>query len=241
MATTSSSTTHGTPFLQPPPAIPPLEPGDHLSRDEFERRWEAMPDLKHAELLDGVVYMNAAVSLRHGMPHSSFHVWAAMYAAHTPGIDAIIEPSVRFDERSMPQPDVVLMTKPEHGGQAKIIDDYITGAPELVAEISTTTASKDLHLKLDVYRRFGVREYIVWRTYDQAIDWFILRGDRFDPLSPEPGGVLKSVIYPGLWLDVPAILRGETLVVLNHLQQGLATPEHAAFAKALASAAKPAS
>jgi hypothetical protein len=37
--------------------IPPLRDGDRLTRDEFLRRWDAMPDVKWTELIDGVVHM----------------------------------------------------------------------------------------------------------------------------------------------------------------------------------------
>jgi len=37
------------------PRVLPLEPGDHLTREEFERRYDATPGLKKAELIEGVV------------------------------------------------------------------------------------------------------------------------------------------------------------------------------------------
>jgi len=36
------------------------------------------------------------------------------------------------------------------------------------------SASFALHTKLHVYRRNGVREYVVWRVLDQQLDWFVL-------------------------------------------------------------------
>ena len=39
------------------PAIPRLHNGDTLDADEFMRRYEAMPDVKKAELIEGVVYI----------------------------------------------------------------------------------------------------------------------------------------------------------------------------------------
>lgn len=53
----------------PPPQklLPPLENGDRLNRSEFERRYHAMPHVKKAELIEGVVYMAAALRFRsHG-------------------------------------------------------------------------------------------------------------------------------------------------------------------------------
>ena len=95
-----------------------------------------------------------------------------------------------------------------------------------------------MHAKLNVYRRHGVREYLVWRVNDSAVDWFAQREGHFEPLKPDEQGVLRSEAFPGLWLDVPALLRGELPQVLKVLDIGTGTPEHAGFAEQLRSAAK---
>ena len=215
----------------PFPPIPPLEPGDRLTRDEFERRYEAMPHLKKAELIEGVVYMPSAVRLRsHGEPHSYLNGWLYEYVSETPGLRIGDNSSVRLDLVNEPQPDVLLLIDPTCGGQARISEDgYVEDAPELVAEVAASSASYDLHTKLEAYRRNGVREYIVWRTLDQAIDWFSLRGERYQPLAAGPDGVFRSEVFPGLWLDPAALIRGDLKRVRTVLQEGLATPQHADF------------
>jgi Uma2 family endonuclease len=220
-------------------SLPPLQNGDHLTRAEFERRYDAMPNLKRAELIEGRVYVSPPVSLTgHSSPHVIlaglfFNYWSA-----TPGVLAADNSSVRLDLENMPQPDLFLMIKPSHGGQAKIDEnDYLAGAPELVAEISATSASYDLHEKLRVYRRSGVREYIVWRTIDQQIDYFILREGEYRPLPVAADGSLHSEIFPGLWIDAPALLAGDLAKALALVQQGAASPEHAAFVESLKSKA----
>jgi Uma2 family endonuclease len=215
--------------LIPPP--PPLEPGDHLTRDEFERRYDAMPGLKKAELIEGVVYMPSPVRLaHHGSPHMQLASWLGTYQAHTPGVQGGDNASVRLDLDNEPQPDCLLIVHPSHGGQTKISeDDYVEGAPELVAEVSASAASIDLNTKFRVYRRNQVREYIVWRVNDQAVDWFVLRQGQYDRLLPNPQGIFQSEVFPGLWLDAAALVRSDLKTVLAILQQGLASPEHAAF------------
>jgi Uma2 family endonuclease len=182
------------------PAMPPLENGDELTRDEFERRYDAMPDLKGAELVEGVVYMPSPVRHRlHSHPHSCLISWQWVYAARTPGLDSGDNGSIRLDLVNMPQPDAYLIIRPERGGQAQISeDDYIEGAPELIAEVASSSASYDLGSKLDAYRRNGVREYIVWRVLDRAVDWFVLRDEKFERLAPEQDGTLRSTVLPGL-------------------------------------------
>ncbi len=154
--------------------------------------------------------------------------------AATPGVDAGDNGSVRLDLDNEPQPDALLMIEPERGGQARISeDDVVEGAPELVAEVSSSSVSFDLGKKLKVYRRNGVREYVVWRVRDRQIDWFVLRGGRYEPLAAGADGTLRSTVFPGLWLDPAALLRGDLATVLAVLQQGLNSPEHAEFAASL--------
>lgn len=216
-------------------AIPPLEPGDRLTRAEFERRYSAMPHLKKAELIEGVVYMPAAVRYaRHGRPHSYLNQWLGNYVEDTPGVDCASDSSARLDLDNMPQPDVMLLILPECGGNCQISeDDYIENAPELVAEISSSTVSFDLHTKKNVYRRCGVREYIVWRVLDRQIDWFVLSGGDFVRLEPDSTGLLKSAVFPGLWLDAASLIAGSLKKVTSALKQGISSPEHTAFVQRL--------
>jgi Uma2 family endonuclease len=217
--------------------IPPLVAGDRLTRDEFHRRYMAMPEVNKAELIEGVVYMPSPVSLDgHGAPHYYFITWLGTYQAYTPGVQGADNATVRLDLDNEPQPDVFLRIRPEFGGQSSTVDDYVEGAPELIAETAASSASYDLHDKLNVYRRNGVKEYIVWRVWDQAIDWFELRSGRYEPLAVNAEGLYQSEVFPGLWLDPAALVRGDLARVLAVVQQGLATPEHAEFVKRLANA-----
>src|SRR5262249_20371747 len=116
-----------------------------------------------------------------------------------------------------------------HGGQVRIVDRYVVGGPELAAEVTASSASYDLHDKLDLYRRNDVREYIVWRVFDQAIDWFVLRSGQYERLPLSPEGFYESDILPGLWLDPAALIAGAMPRVAEVVRLGLASPEHAAF------------
>jgi Uma2 family endonuclease len=212
-------------------AIPLLKEGDRLTRDEFERRFDAMPNLRRAELIEGVVHLPSPVRQRsHSAPHFNLIGWLFNYRARTPGIDGGDNPSVRLDLGNMPQPDCLLFISPEYGGQAKVDeDDYVNGGPDLVAEVAASSVHYDVNAKLDRYQRHGVREYLVWRVLDREIDWFVLREGRFEKLSPADDGILRSTIFPGLWLDPAALLRDDLSTLLDVLQRGLASPEHAAF------------
>jgi Uma2 family endonuclease len=224
------------PVEAPTPAgIPPLENGDRLTRDEFERRYAAMPQLKKAELIEGVVYVPSPVRFqRHGVPHSQVVTWMNVYQAATPGVRCADNATVRLDLDNEPLPDVLLLIDPGRGGQARIDqDDYVEGAPELAAEVAATSASYDLHQKLNAYRRNGVREYLVLRVLDREVDWFVLRGGAYQRLEPDASGLLRCEVFPGLWLDPAALVRGDLARVLALLNQGLESAEHAAFVKRL--------
>jgi Uma2 family endonuclease len=203
--------------------IPPLENGDKLTRLEFETRYQRMPHLKKAELIEGVVYMGSPLRIeQHGNPHAHVITWLGTYQAATPGVQVGDNCTVRLDADNEPQPDALLRIK--EGGQSIISDDgYVEDAPELIVEIAASTVSIDLHDKQRSYRRNQVQEYLVWRVYDQKFDWFRLQEEKYIKLQPNEQGIIKSEIYPGLWLDVPALLSGNLAKVLEVVQEGLST------------------
>lgn len=220
-------------------AIPPpperLRNGDNLTRDEFERRYAAMPDDVKAELIDGVVYMPPPASFGdHGRPHFKLGGLLSAYEEATPGVIGFSDASVRLDLGSMPQPDLGLLIDPALGGKTRVDPDgYLSGSPELVVEVAASTASYDLHQKLDAYRRNRVGEYVVWRTLDRQFDRFAFKAGRFRP-TPADGDVIRSVAFPGLWLNTAALVAFDSTAAFAELRRGLASPEHAAFAADLA-------
>jgi Uma2 family endonuclease len=216
----------------PTSIIPPLENGDRLSRDEFERRYAAMPHLKKAELVEGVVYVPAALRFRsHGQPHANIIGWLWFYKIATPKVELGDNVTVRLDLDNEPQPDAVLLIE---GGSARISsDDYVEGAPELVVEIAASSAAYDLYDKKRAYRRNGVREYLVWRVYDQELDWFSLEAGEYIKLEPDKDGIMRSQVVPGLWLATSQLLSGKMNEVLAVLQQGLNSAEHQEFCQRL--------
>ena len=215
--------------------ILPLESGDRLTRPEFERRYQAMPDLKKAELIEGVVYVPSPVRYTsHAKPHGFVVSWISVYAAATPGVDFGDNATIRLDMDNAPQPDVLLRLDEQSGGQSRLSpDDYIVGAPELIVEIAASSASYDLHDKLTVYRRNQVQEYLVWQVHEQQFDWWRLRDGVYVPLQADAAGIVRSDVFPGLWLAVPALLDGNLAEVLSVLQTGIAAPEHLTFVEHL--------
>jgi Uma2 family endonuclease len=205
-----------------PPAIPPLMNGDHLDRLEFERRYNAMPEVNKAELIEGVVYMPSPVGHgHHSNPHFNLITWLGMYATATPGVAGGDNGSLRLDMENEPQPDAFMIVLPSHGGKVVIdADDYISGGPELVAEVAASSASIDLNAKRRVYCRNGVLEYVVWRAEDREIDWFLLREGEYHRLPRDAAGIYRSEVLPGLWLDPAVLVNSDLLAVSQVAQQG---------------------
>lgn len=212
--------------------LPPLQNGDRLTRREFERRYEAMPNAL-AELIEGVVFMSSPVSLIHSESHSDVMQWLGAYRIETLHVRQSDNVTFRIDADNEFQPDVVLWLDPAHGGRARIGEDYLEGAPELIFEVAVTSASRDLHLKKNVYRRAKVQEYVVWQVYEGRVDWFELKDEEYALLTPDTNGVIKSHVFPGLWLAVNDLLNGDLAKVLAKLNEGLATEEHKDFAQKL--------
>lgn len=201
--------------------VQPLENGDRLTLAEFEDRYDAHPEIKKAELIDGVVFVASPVSSRHGEPHLDMATWLGVYRASHRGVIGGDNTSMRRRPRSVVQPDLYLRRA---DGPVKLSEEgYLESGPELVAEISNTSASYDLHSKMEVYRRAAVQEYIVWRVYDAAIDWFELREGRYERLQPDENGVLESRVFPGLRLAVAKMLAGDLAGVLATQQEKSST------------------
>lgn len=213
--------------------IPPLGNGDKLTRCEFETRYEKMPHLKKAELIEGIVYMGSPLRIeQHGNPHANVITWLGTYEASTPEVQVGDNCTVILDTKNEPQPDALLRIK--KSGQSSISEKgYVEGAPELIVEIAASTVSIDLHDKLKAYRRNQVQEYLVWRVDDNQFDWFRLRKGKYINLAPDDNRIIKSVIFPGLWLEVNALLTGDLAKVLKILQQGIAMQEHQKFRQKL--------
>ncbi len=208
----------------------PLENGARLSRVEFERRYEAMPHVKKAELIEGVVYMPSPIRNSHSEAHGDVMIWLGAYRVATPGIHLNDNATLRLDTDNEVQPDALLRLDSVLGGASRISDDdYIEGPPELIVEVAASSASYDLYDKKKVYRRNGVQEYIVWRVYDGSLDWFQLQEGEYRRLAPGDNGIISSLVFPGLHLAVEALLSGDLSTVQAVVQEGTQTEEHVAF------------
>jgi Uma2 family endonuclease len=226
-----ATSTEPHPKSKPSRESPPLHAGDHLSRVEFERRYEAHPEIKKAELIDGVVYMPSPLRFpEHAEPHFQLNTWLGLYCFATPGVQGGDNATVRLDLENEVQPDALLRLETELGGRSRVTEDhYLEGPPELALEIAASSASYDLHMKLRAYQRSGVEEYIAVQMYERRIDWFRLREGVYQPLQPDAAGVLCSEIFPGLCLNTTAFWAGDMVQVLATLQEKLTSPEHTAF------------
>jgi len=195
-----------------------------------------MPDLKKAELIEGVVYMGSPVShVRHGLPHANLSAWLTYFRELTPGLIPSDNASVRLDLDNLVQPDLLLCIPAAAGGTSRIgADDYFEGPPELAIEVAASSVSYDLHDKLRTYRRNGVQEYLVHRVDDEVIDWFRLEASTYVRQEPDQHGILKSRVFPGLWLDLAALLRGDLPALRAAVERGCADPAHACFVQRLA-------
>ena len=224
--------------------VVPLRDGDRMDATEFLRRYVADPVVHSAELLQGVVHVTRwrevhdgnevilpSLTVSRGTCHAAITGCLGVYSAYTPGVQGSGPATTIFPSNiTCLEPDVMLRILPESGGASTIgADDFVHGAPELLAEISFTSGGRDFGKKFDAYQADGVPEYLVWRTGEREIHWFALRRKKYVALQPHADGTLRSEVFPGLWLDVPALLAGDLAKVLATLQQGIASPEHAAF------------
>jgi len=222
-------------MLSPVVRPPGLVTGERLTVDEFLRRWDELPDLKKAELIDGTVYVPSPVSIEHGTLDVLIHWWLASYAQATPGCQ-VGSNSTWLMSGSAPQPDTFLRILPSHGGQSRNKRQYGAGAPELVVEICITSAEVDFGPKLALYQRSGVQEYITVELFGRRMIWRVLENGVYVGQTLPADGIVRSRVFPGLWLDVVAFWQGDNAKMLTALNAGLVTDEHRNFVARLAAA-----
>lgn len=194
---------------RPTSVCPALESGDRMDAAEFHWRYSLRPDIKNAELIDGRVCVSSPVNLtKHGSPHFRLIGVVAAYESATPGVVGGDNSSLILGGDQEPQPDVLLCWDREHGGRLDFdAQGNIVSVPDLVAEVSYSSKSYDLHDKKELYRRIGVREYLVWQVEEGQIDWWRLLDGQFVPLPADEAGAIESIVFPGLRLDIPELLR----------------------------------
>jgi Uma2 family endonuclease len=198
-------------------SIPPLENGDMLTREEFERRWDLHPEIKKAELIDGQVYIEVTVSTRHSEPHGLMSTWAGSFVSARPALQFLPDSTVRLEGENDLQPDVLIRQR--DGGSSLISSDWnVHGPPELCVEVAASSVAYDLFVKREAYRRAGVQEYLVWQVWDGRVDWWELRDGQYVSIEPDADGVIESRVFPGLRLHVPKLIEGDLAGVLAELQ-----------------------
>ena len=223
--------------VSPIPESLELHNGDRMNREEFHRVYQRMPEHFQAELIGGTVYVASPLKRRHGTNHLPLGSLFFAYEGNTPGIESGDNTTVLLGDDGEPQPDLFLRILPEHGGQSRTTDDdFVLGAPELVAEIAHSSRAIDLHAKKDDYTLYGVQEYLVVCLREQELRWFDLQSG--GELSSDADGICRMRSFPGLWIHGEALLAKDYHRLMEVLQQGFATAEHAEFVARLAAARK---
>jgi hypothetical protein len=217
------------------PVTSPFEEGQRLDQPTFHKLYTTMPEGKWAELIGGVVHMVFPLFEGHGGGDYNLSGWTFHYQRFTPGLRGVTNVSTILGEDSEVQPDLQLRIREDHGGQARVEGGYVIGPPELVIEIGDSSRIRDLTAKKAAYEKAGVLEYLFVGLEPEEIRWFILRDGVYQDLNPGEDGLYRSEVFPGLWLDAKALFAEDLNALIEALDQGLATPEHAAFVAELAS------
>jgi Uma2 family endonuclease len=218
--------------------LPPLVPGQRLDRATFHERYDAMSPNTRAELVGGLVYMPSPLSYEHAGPDADLSYWLGHYRRFTRGVRVAANATVQFDDYGEPQPDLQLRIPEELGGQSRIEKGYVVGPPELLVEVSKSSRKYDLGVKKTDYERAGVREYLFVGVDPQEVRWFVHRAGRIEELAVDMDGIVRSAVFPGLWLDTIAFFAEDVERLITTLELGLATPEHLVFVAKLAQARK---
>lgn len=210
--------------------LPLLYDGLRLDRVTFHRLYEASPELKRVQLIEGIVHMPSPMRfVQHANPQTCINGWLFCYVTQTPGVNTGGSATLKIDDENEFEPDGMLFYD---NGQLIIADDgYLEGVPELAVEVTASTFTIDSKEKFRVYEKHGVKEYLLWNTEAGTITWYARHKDKFVPMKSNRAGILKSKIFPGLWLEVAAMREGDMTQVMKTLYEGLASAPHRQYVK----------
>ena len=213
-----------------------LHAGDRMTREEFHCAYERTPRHFKAELIGGTVYVASPLRRLHGTIHAMLNNLLSLYRGNTPGTEVGDNTTIILGTDSEPQPDLYLRILPDRGGQSKTDeDDYVVGPPELIVEVAHSSRAIDLYAKREDYARYGVREYLVASLSEKRMHWLHLPDGR--ERLPDSDGIVRVHCFPGLWIHVDALFADDFPRLMSVLQQGIDSPEHAAFVDQLRQAA----
>src|SRR5262249_23890744 len=152
--------------------------------------------------------------------HGRMSLWLGTYVIATPGTRLFPTTTWVMTEDDVPQPDIALVIDPHRGGQSRKEGIYSAGAPELVVEVSVTTTAKDAGAKLRLYERMGVREYLIAKPKKRELVWRVLTKGKYRLLRPDSKGLLRSHVFPGLWLNPELLWNDDSAALSALIQQG---------------------
>src|SRR5437588_2237112 len=217
-------------YTRPPRLPPSLMNGDRLKQPEFHRRYLGYPGDVKIELIGGVVYVASPQRRAHGRYQLLLARAALTYEDGTPGVEGLDNTTTILSEESEPQPDLSLrILSAFHGRSRETEDDYVEGPSEMMMEIAHSTRAIDLHQKKSDYDRAGVCEYMVLCVEERELHWFNFRTGK--PIVPNKQGIMRSQVFPGLWIDAAALIERDSKRLLRVVRLGLRSREHAAFVR----------
>ena len=209
-----------------------------MSQAEFHRRYEAYPEDVKFELIGGIVYMASPLRRIHGKRHVRLCMVLDLYESQTPGLELLDNATTILGDESEPQPDLSLRILTDFGGQSREpANGYVEGPPELLAEVAYSSRAIDLHQKRQDYELGGVQEYVVFKVEEPELIWFDFAGKT--SITPDRRGIARSRAFPGLWINVPALLADNRKDLIATVNRGLKSPAHAAFVKTLKARGRP--
>jgi len=219
-------------FRQANPVAGWLENGDRRSQADFRHLRLSCHDGEDFELIWGEVFRTTPCVARDPDVLPLLAGVFRPYRDATRGIALERHPTTILGVDTEVRPVLLLLYSSAAGGSSRYDEEgNVTGPPEMVVEVANSTRSLEMHAKLWAYRESGVREYLVLCVEEREIHWSHFPSKR--ELKPDKAGVWKSRVFPGLWVDGPALFDEDAAKLVETVRLGLASPQHAAFVRRL--------
>ena len=171
-----------------------------ISYVEFEKMDSGNESL---EFINGIVYMQAAPSVAHQIVVTNLSTEFGIYfkgkdCRHFVSPFDVIFKNER--EKNKVQPDLIVICD-----KSGLNEKNYAGVPTLAVEVlSPSTTSKDYIEKMDLYMRFGVKEYWIISPRSKTVEMFTLQqsGTYSEPKIYSKDDIVKSQIFEDLLINL---------------------------------------
>ena len=152
------------------------------------------------------------------------------YRLSTPGIYVCIHVPVELEDGTRIVPGLVAMVNHGRLKQCEPAESCFKGPPNFVFDVFDKDELDEYQSRRASFEKYGVTEYVaVIADEHWTCHWNRYDGEKFEEVSPNEEGVIKSKALPGLWFSTKYAANRDWWALVDSIEQGVTRLGHHEF------------